>query len=254
MPVIWCRTRHTYDSYVHLWELVRLAEFPTCFVDEIDWGAKDNTYIIGTLNGETPNPLPARNCKVIWGNFERPSWYNTYLFDRPDFDAILCCDREWAKRTGIRYFTMGSDARLGYYEPNKLFDIATNCYAPPRRAAIFDQLREFSFTPNSFALPDANFAASRIQLLPQQEEQPHCVTPLRFCIAAAYRLPVVYEADTDVFPFIHGVDFIHAPYSGLAEAARAALADPNIQRLGDNLHQKLCIDLTFRASIERMVQ
>lgn len=255
--VTFVQTRWVYDSYVHMRELIRLAGFKTCFVDEIDWDSK-TTYVLYVLNGEVPNPLPAHRCQLVWWNLERPGSYpTTYRCGRPDIDRLIVCDRNWADRVGAEFAVLGSDARLGYYDPDKRWDVATNCYETGRRQAVFAPLKAagFSFAPNSFNLPDAELAASRLQLLPQQDDGDHAVTPLRFAIGSAYHLPLVYELDADPFPFVSGRDFFHTPYAELVERTTTLLLHPDggLQRIGDNLHQKLCRETDFATEVRRML-
>lgn len=247
---VWPRT--PYQSYQHLHTLVELSGFPTCFIDEVDWGS-NTTYICAPFNGEIPNPLPIRNCKFVWFQIERPSVHNAFKFGREDVDDLWICDVDWSKRVGGQFFLLASHPDLGFYEPQKRWDVATNCYETGRRGAIFSQLRnEFLFTPNSFNQPDIEFAASRCQLLPQQDDGDHSVTPLRFAIGAAYRMPLIYEADADIFPFTDGQDVLHVKYGELVDTTRRVLAG-NFQHIGGNLHQQLCCETNFRKEVERML-
>jgi len=252
--IIFVRTRYEYPSYWDFWELVRLSQFETCYVDEIDWQS-ENIYILTPINGELPNPLPDRTCKVIWLNIERPSSDDQVKFNRPDFDEIWVCDENWALNTGVRYFLMGShhDLRTGHYI-NKEWDYVSHTYDNPRRTAIWSQLDELRRAPNGWVEERSHHLAnSRLYVVPQQDDPPHAVTPLRFAIAAAHKLPMVYESASDTYPFVDGKDFIHArSYKEIVPKVHKALTNPNIAVLGDNLYRKLCIETDFRTEVERM--
>lgn len=252
---IFVKTRHEYQSYWDFWELVRLSEFPTCFTDEIDWQS-DNTYILTPLNGEIPNPLPEKTAKIIWWNIERPSWQSSWQFDRPDFDEIWVCDVNWAKETGSKYVLMGSHPGLGVPSAEKTYDYCTNSYDNPRRVAIWDALKDLKRAPNGWGGAESRSdrtGRSKLIVVPQQDDPPHAVTPLRFAIAAAYKLPMVYEGETDTHPFVDGVDFIHAHYDDIPFRVREALADQNLSLIGENLHQKLCVETNFRQEVEKLL-
>lgn len=251
--VKWIVPRHFYQSYTHLYKLIELAGYEMVYPEQIEWES-DNCYILTVLNGEMPDPLPARKCKVIWSCIERPSVYNEPLLGRPDFDELWICDKDWANRMGARFFLMGSDSRLGYYEPSKRYDIATNCYETGRREVIFNSLRAngLKFSPNSFNIPDSEFAASKIQVLPQQDDPPHSITPLRFCIAAAYHMPMVFELEeVSSEPFESGRHFVRSGYGSLVDLTFSTLE--GLHGIGHNLHDFLCIETNFRKSVEAML-
>ena len=81
--IIFCKTRHLYDSYHDFWALVSLSNFKICYVDEIDI-SQDAIYIVTPCNGEwrphinNENKLVHEGKKniaahlILW-NLERPS-------------------------------------------------------------------------------------------------------------------------------------------------------------------------------------
>lgn len=254
--MILARPRYEYQSYWDLYELARLSGVEIVFFDEIVWDS-DNVYIVSPINGELPNPLPPHKCQIIWLNIERPTIADGWRFDRPDFDRIWVCDNTWAKRTGSELFVMGSHAGLGRIAP-KRYDWISCTYNTNRRQLIWSLISDLSMAPNGWPISiedRANaLAAARLYVVPQQDEPPHAVTPLRFAIAAAYKLPMIYEAaKTDLYPFVDGVDVIHAPYGDFPNRVRQALANPAIVDIGEALHQRLCVDTDFRRSIESII-
>jgi hypothetical protein len=250
---IFAQPRHKYDSYWDLWELVRLSNFPLVYFDEIEWDS-DNVYIVSPLNGELPPLLPTRRCRLIWLNIERPSYEgNDWKLGRPDFDEIWVCDKNWAKQVGARHFIMGSHPQHGYYDENKRWDIITNTYNNPRRVAIWQQLQDLQFAPNGWQDRSQRLAQSHLAVVPQQDAPPHAVTPLRFAISAAFKLPMVYEAETDTYPFIDGEHFFHASYESIPAKVKEVLKDPDkLREVGEAIHHKLCVETNFRKSVEAM--
>ena len=233
-----------------------MSGIPICYPDEIAWDS-DNTYIISPLNGEFPNPLPSRSCKIIWLNIERPTKSDGWLFDRPDFDRIWVCDQNWAKRTGSEFLIMGSHTGLGHMAP-KVYDWISCTYNTNRRQLVWSKISDLYMAPNGWPITieerAAALAASRLYVVPQQDDPPHAVTPLRFAIAAAYKLPMMYEAaNTNIYPFVDGIDVLHTPYDNFPHRIREALANPAIVDIGEALHQRLCINTDFRRSIESII-
>ncbi len=253
---VFVKTRYNYDSYWDLYQLVQLSGIPICYPDEIIWDS-DNVYIVSPINGEFPNPLPPHTCQIIWLNIERPTRSDGWKFDRPDFDRIWVCDKNWAKKTGSEFFLMGSHSGLGRTAP-KRYDWISCTYNTNRRRLIWSLITDLTMAPNGWPISieeraDA-LASSRLYVVPQQDDPPHAVTPLRFAIAAAYKLPMVYEADkTDIYPFVDGVDVIHTPFGDFPNRIREVLQNPAIVDIGEALHHRLCVDTDFRRSIESII-
>lgn len=256
--IVFCRPRYEYQSYWDLYQLITLSGFSLIYFDEIDWES-DNVYIASPLNGEFPTLLPTRKCRVIWLNIERPYVGNPKKFDRPDFDDIWVCDRRWAEQVDAKHFIMGSHEALGLRNQPKSYDWISCTYENPRRTATWSKLKEYNRGPNGWpCTPEERatwLAASRLYVVPQQDPPPHAVTPLRFAIAAAFQLPMIYEGETDTYPFTSGVNYIHSEYTDIPRQVGIALQDPaKLKAIGNNLHQMLCVDSNFKQSVERMLE
>lgn len=255
--MIFVRPRYEYQSYWDYFELIRLSGLPLIYFDEIDWGSKE-TYIACPMNGEFPTQMPDHTCRVIWLNIERPCpTGDPWLFGRPDFDEVWVCDRYWSTIVGARHFIMGSHAGLGFTGTRKLYDWISCTYEVPRRTAIWHEIRDLSRAPNGWPCTPqeraADLAASHLYVVPQQDDPPHAVTPLRFAIAAAFKLPMVYEGEMDAFPFVPSKHFISSNYHRFADTVRKWLGTEKSVDIGLALHHKLCIETDFKRSIEAML-
>lgn len=240
--IIFVKTRHEYDSYQDFWELVTLSEFPICHPDEIDW-TSDNIYVITPHNGEFPNPLPSRKCKVIWLNIERPGNYDEKLWKQ--FDEVWLCDRAWAVKTHSRFFFMASDSRLGYSGEHNLPPVSL-AYVCGRRCEPYAKMKLNNV--NCFGAEKKELLANAKALVVLHQDVP-VMSPQRFCYAAAAHLPVFYETMPDFFPFVPGYDVIPITYDNCVdEVINAGL----IKIVGENLYQKMCVKTNFKKEVEGM--
>lgn len=256
--IIFVKTRYEYDSYQDFWELVTLSEFPIVHPDEIDWQS-DNTYILTPHNGEIPNPLPERKCKMIWLNIERPtSDYDKSLWRQ--FDEVWLCDRNWSVETGQRFFFMASDSRLGYSGVHSLPPVSL-AYMAGRRIEPYEAMNLNNV--NCFGQAKKLLLANAKALVVLHQDVP-VLSPQRFCYAAAAHLPVFYEEVPDFYPFIPYVDFIPITYHNCVGVVKDFMNNPNLvidkdglrslQDVGENLHKKMCVDTNFRAEVLKMFE
>ena len=125
--------------------------------------------------------------------------------------------------------------------PAPIYDWAHMSYAWGRRENLYRQLRSMGFTmaPNGFGVErHETLRRTRLMVNAQQYTLP-IIAPLRFAVAAAYRLPIVSEALAQPYPHIAGQDFIGADYSALPQLVKETLAD-----------ETLCVKWTFRRGVE----
>ena len=195
-----CDKKHS-GSYTDYWDLVKLAEFPVCYVDEIDFES-DNIYICSPINGEY-NIQKKRKCKLIHWLLERPS-EGLKVDDR--FDETWISDRWFASLVPTaKYVTLGTDYRLrkGDLLHKKKYDFIHLSYLTDRRKRVIDDLagRGFSFAPNSWG-EERHIAlcSSNAMLALHQDEYP-VIEPLRYALASAYHLPILAEFSRDFYPF-----------------------------------------------------
>ena len=259
--IIFARTRHNYGSYVDFWKLVELSGFNTCFVDEIDI-SHDNIYIITPMNGEyrphIANQKSAKPwvAKLIWWNLERHEPLNNIqLGDIVDYvNDIWVSDRYYASLNNkFKFVVLGShpDLRLNKDNINKTYDFCHISYVYGRRNYIFDTLTSqgLSCGPNSWENERDNMLrASKILVNVHQDSSP-VGEPLRFAVCAAYSLPIISETITDPYPLIPNVDIILANYTDLIRTTILRY-NTDLTHTASCLHNKLCIEHTFRIGVE----
>lgn len=251
---IFVRTRHHYDSYNDLWQLVELSGFPTCYVDEVD--ADDgNTYILPTRNGEWGDGWPGARAHLIHWNLE---WE-----DYPPLAGIAQVwhsDAWFGGAHGLRYVPMGSHPALKpfdqEYVPDVGYDAAFLGYMIPRRQQVWTWLKERNLrvtTNGAWGLDRHRLLMqSALYLHVHQHDDKPGMPPLRLVVAAAYSLPFITEtvANPGIFGYTH---FMQSDYPQIADFVRMWACDSDRQRLNDYgraLHDKLCYELTFRKSVE----
>jgi len=250
---IFVRTRHIYESYADLWELVDLAGFPTVYVDEID-PASDNTYILIVRNGEWPEGgWAGQRARFI-------HWHCEYHVDYEPVPGIeLWSPDAWhAEKIGGRYVPMGGDARLAHGPDTRHaeYDVAYLGYMVNRRSDVLSGLaqRGVRVSPTS-AWGDERHKVLRhstAYLHVHQEGSAPAIPALRMVVAAAYSLPVISErpAARGVFHDGYMLTSDHAHLAEFAYMWSVKERGAFLQSFGDSLHSLLCRELTFRKSVE----
>lgn len=268
---IFVRTRYHYDSYIDFWRLVELSQFQTCYVDEI-WYDTNKTYIVTPVNGELRPHLDNqrgrdRRCKIIWWNLERPDGFHgepgrtlTHVVDDMVryVDAIWVSDRSYAKMD-IRFthVVLGSHQSLGNPRKPAQFDFTHQSYVYGRRECVINALCNlFSMGPNGWGdVRDHVLRSSRLMVNVHQTPA-GVMEPLRFAVAAAYKLPLLSEGLADPWPLTESRDFAKGDYAdGIVTAAKTILASQEwLDALGERLHERLCHEWTFRRGVEEGLQ
>ena len=275
MKIVFAYPRQVFQSYSDYRKLIEISGFDTCFYDEMNLATKV-VYIVAPANGELREAVTKLReaqkghvlAKVIFWNLERvdsgvwpPEGRNaSNMVERiKDWvDAIWVSDRHYStldKR--LVFVPMGSDARLAEGEPSeiKLYDIAALTYNNHRRSKVYSSLTKWKLAPES-AWGDTRakiLQASKCMLYVHQTELP-IGAPLRFALAAAYKLPLLCEAMGDAFPLMDGRDYFSCPYSEIVDRMEDWLAMGSLSFLGENLHQTLCVDTNFRKSVEEGIR
>lgn len=245
-----------YQAHWDFWRLVELSDYPIIRLSDIDIES-DNTYIITPANGEWSHGFPVSRARIILYQLE---WNVDGEHDTPGGVTEVWCGDKWhAEKHGYRYVPLGSHSGLneayGQQFP-KLYDMAFMGYRAPSRRA--DLLRELKYI-NVKVAPDA-WGVARSELLMQskcmgiihQWGNIPAVAPLRMCIAAAHSLAVITETVNDAGIFGYS-DLMQSSYPFLPQFIKQITRDMwyHLQDKGHNLYQKLCVDMPFRASIER---
>lgn len=257
MDYCFVRTRHVYDSYQDFWEMVRLANLPTCYVDEIDINA-DCVYVTTPLTGELKSrTLPKdRRARIIWWNLERPDGEYAGNFTEVVTEALLHVDDIWVSDRyyqtwdpRLKFVVMGSHPDLRVAPgPATHYDIAHYSYCNGRRNHTYGKLQELSLSlaPNGWgAERAAGLLHSKIFLNVHQTDA-LIGEPLRFAVAAAYSTNLVSESLADPYPLVPGTDFSMAEYDDLPWVVKH-MADMSLMLAGgrDSLYKRLCVEHRF---------
>lgn len=269
---VFVRTRHSYDSYSDFWKLVELSGLATCYVEEIRLDS-EFTYIVTPINGEFRPHIKNEQERVGSDRRARVIWW---CLERPDADGIPplkdvideiapYIDGAWASDRTVA----GMDARLTHVvlgghpglcpDPAALgtlgaeYDFAHMSYAWGRRENLYMVLAGRGLRMAPIAYGQARheiLLRTRLMLNAQQYHLP-VIAPLRFAIAAAYRLPVVSERPADPYPHVLGHDLVGASYEEMVPAVLSALIDEDrLRALGAAMHETLCERHTFRRGVE----
>lgn len=264
---IFCRTKHVYESYTDFWTLVEVSGFISCDIDDIDWFS-DDVYIVTPLNGEWMNiEKPAgATSRLVWWNMERPDANDVPLAAALD-KVPAAVDAFWSSCKYVcsldprfQYVVFGSDERLNPWhyhksEKNITYDFTHQSYAWGRRAALYERLKRSGYRegPSSFgSMRTAILHRSRVMLNLQQYPAP--VFPsLRAALAAAFKLPLLSESIWDPYPLEVGNSVVMGPIDTLPMHLQL-MTDEVCEKLAYKLHQKLCVEWTFRRGVEEGIK
>jgi len=271
MSVIFAKTRHEYDSYQDFWSLVSLSGFPTCYVDEID-PTTENTYIFTPHSGEFFATVSkhgkawnARKAKIIWWLLERPDGDKLSLEKRmspllPHIDDAWASDNTVvAMHPKFKRAVLGGHDGLSHCPPrkDKDYDFAHMSYVIGRRVDVYTYIcvRGLREAPNAWGKERSKIlAATKLMVNVHQYPLP-VIAPLRFAVAAAHHLPVLTETVKDPFPHVIGHDLWQADYDSLPDEAVKLLENPRLlAQLAENLHERLCVEWTFRRGVEEALK
>lgn len=257
--VVFARPRHTYGSYSDFWRLVELSGFPIIYMDEID-ADSDNIYIFSTPDthwhdGTYHQGYPGARARMICYNLE---WYADVDYRAIPGVEIWSPDKWWAEKIGAKYVPMGSHGGLCHEDGldwAKVYDVAT-LWAPSfRRYVGRGQLisHGINIAPDGWGQARHELLSqSRCMVTVHQKDGLATVAPQRWCLAAAYGLPMITEtlADSGIFTATYR---LMCDLEYLGQFVQTWLAPENANALADyghGLHQLLCERYTFRKGIE----
>lgn len=250
-----------YRSYVDFFRLAELAGYPIIPLAQMDTSDATKAYIVTPLNDEWLNGWPGAKARIIHWELEWRWDWRADVNEPPGVAEVWASDKMFALQIGAKYVPMGSDSRLNELlleasNPPKAYDVAQVSYQVPRRQAITQRLQ----TEGLVVAQNENlWSVNRSQILRQsrvmvhvhQHENAPGVAPLRWCLAAAHKLPIITEhiPDRGIFGYTH---MLMATYNYLPPFTAMVVRD-SYSRLNDYaaaLHDLLCRDLTFRKSVE----
>jgi hypothetical protein len=263
--IIFAKTRYQYDSYTDFYSLVSLSNFPTCYIDEVDWN-RDALYITAPMNGELKSmTIPKdRKCKIALWNLERPSGSgglqnyiedNNILIAEGMIDQVIVSDKQLARDTGFHYVPVGGHPGLGELCDEKIYDVVhMMCYSP-RRGRWFDYPNSRQYVEGITVAPNGwgderhkSLRHARFALNIHQDEYKY-MEPLRFVLAACYGLPIISEDVTDWWPY---VGYYQAFRLGdEVETIKRILRNPDYwQVVSRELRNWMTEEWTFRKALE----
>lgn len=265
--IIFAIPRHDYASYRDLYELIRLSNFPTCYIDEVDPDS-DNAYIVTILNGESQNGWRKGRAHIVLYDLEyhldTDGFYRQPFVAPPGVDEVWAGDKWYAEQIGARYVPMGSHPGLrtaGDSTSHERYDIAYIGYinGVHRRERIRQQIVERGVKVS----PTVAWGEERHRILSNSTAYLHVhqwdnvptIAPLRMVVAAAYGLPVITETVADAGMFAgFSAPILECQYRDIAADVEALVHREQKRHLlayeGQCLYQHLCVDYTFRKSIE----
>lgn len=267
---VFVRTAHQYDSYRDFWRLVEISRFPTTTADSFDLLCS-GTYIVTPMNGEfkrlDSTARDAKRGRVVWWYLERPDVGENYakvpfeegtrrLFDSKPWwvDEVWVSDKGLSDVDGrLRHVVLASDPRLalGPPSPAPIFAVAHMSYVWDRRTPIFAALaKRVRVAPCDWDPRRGEILRSSRSMLQVHQSPAPIGSPLRTALAAAYRLPLLSEAVANPAPLLPGRDILMEGYDGLVDAVAGWLGYDLCQN-GEELHNRLCVERTFRSEVEK---
>jgi hypothetical protein len=243
--------REDFPSYSDFWQLVRLSGFEIQYMDAA-WLDDPNNICVFV----TPEGIPdcqGKRAKTIFWQFEYAGDY-TGQENWQTVDEVWASDPTWAKENGAKFVLLGGHLGLSL-QPSQQngvlrYDVVMLAYMIHRREALKNQLSDLRWPPiypgHDGVQRHEVLSTSALMLHAHQTEP--TMTPLRYALAAAYKLPFLGEQVPD--SGIYGGALRFAPYEQLADLTRAALDDKQLLRVeGERLHQFLCVEHTFEREV-----
>jgi hypothetical protein len=252
---IFVRPRHQYDPYNDLYKLVELSGYDLIFFDEMDVTDSTKCYIFSPANGEIGEGWKGARARIIHLQLE---WEHELTAPIAGVSEKWTADAWHAQHIGGRFVPLGSHPDLNMYpgdEPAKEYDVTFLAAPCNRRYQVWGDVEErgLSVAPNGWAdTRHSTLSKSRCMVIVHQWEQFKCIAPLRWALAAAYKLPIISETLFCREPFTN-THFMSCDLDRLGKFTELHLRDPynDLSDHGLALHGFLCHEMTFRKSIER---
>lgn len=262
--VIFAKTRYQdigYQSYSDFWDMVKWAGYQTIYVDQIDPDST-NTYIVTPLNDEWTQGWNKPRARIIHYELEWRHDWRAEVNEPQGVAEVWAADKWLADTIGARYVPMGGDERINVignkFQPAKVFDAVLLSYQTPRRQRVTQELVASGLTLAPISGVWGNrrsmvLMQSRMMIHVHQNDNMFGVAPLRWCIAAAHKLPLLTETLNDRGVFRNNT-VIHTNLEFIAGMAKRLLANPDVlESYGEEFFQYLCKEYTFKRSIESHV-
>lgn len=250
--LIFARPRYNYDSYVDFYHLITLSGFPLIYLDEID-AHSNNTYIMTLVNGENQVGWSKATARIILWDIE---WRLQGDYPRiPGVTELWASDAWYAQHIGAKYVPMGSHPRLnptGETMDEKKWDYVGLMYMIHRRQYVRDHAAALgvNFAPDGWGHQrHQSLLSSHAMYHVHQNEDVFTIAPLRWALAAAYRLPVVAECVHDQGILRH-ISSLYCTWENMPAFLQKWAKDSRLKEYGEALYQCLCVEHPFRFCVE----
>lgn len=271
---IFVRSSTHYESYTDFWRLVELSGFKAVNKGDVDLSL-NALYIWPEMNGDSiwylqDRPKVQRRARTVFWNLERPdtrasktvdakAWWQAGLDETLELvDAVWVSDKTiLAMDPRPTWTCLGGHSGLlelpVSFEPS--YDVVHLGQRTPRREVVIQELerRGISVSPNAWGHERVRIlSTSRLMLGIERLAGVNVSTPLRWVVAAAYRLPIIQELHPDPAPLIDGESVLMAPIDGLADLVEVSLKQ-DLQGFGVAAWRTFCHEHTFRIGVEEAV-
>jgi len=269
--IVFCRTRHDYSPYADFFRLAALSGFDVIYVDQMDIHDASKVYVVTPLNGEWMHGWKDPKATIIHWDLE---WRlnGTYPVT-PGVAEVWASDAWYAAKVGARHVPLGSHVGLAGHETringaapiwvqqavthsNLQYDVCVMMYRGPyRRAKLLHELelQGLRIAPDAWGYDrDQILRTSKAMVHIHQHDNVNTLAPLRFAIAAAYKLPMITETIWNMAPMSYA-NLLVCDYKNLPRfTAEWVLRNETfiLRRYGDDLHRLLCVDMPFRKCVE----
>jgi hypothetical protein len=249
--VTFVRTRYQYDPYNDFFRLAELSGYPVCYIDEMDIHDPSKCYVIAPRNGEWGDWSQAQ-ARLIWWQLE---WEAASDPCPPGVAEKWTSDAWHARKIGARFVPLGSHPGLNpggavSWQHDAIFLGYSQAW---RRGNMLQNLHErglhVNVAGNTWGDNRHNaLLSARIMLHIHQHDNVATIAPLRWAIAAAYRMPLYAESMVDPSPFGQH-HFMRGTYNQLPDGLLKA-RDMDVSSYGAALYEFLCIEKPFRSWVE----
>lgn len=275
MDPIFVRSSYRYPSYTDFWRLVELSGFQIVEKPGVDLD-RDALYIWPEMNGDFMGCLQARpktdrRAKTVFWNLERPDARASETMDaeawwRHGLDEIYeLVDWLWVSDRNIltmdprsTWACFGGHPGLRELAPasGPVYDVAHLGERTPRRSQVIRELEDRGITvsPNAWGPERARIlSTSKLMLGIERLGGAHISMPLRWAVAAAYRLPIIQEEHPAPDPLVSGESVIMAPIDQLADLVQEALKR-DLKPIGLAGWKAFCENYRFRDQVEETIR
>jgi hypothetical protein len=250
---IFVSPRKEYGSYTDFWRLVELSGFERRYNDEVDLSNAEQTYVFVSPEG-IPDCSGAQAHTIFW-QLEYAGDY-TEQENRHTVDRVWSSDAHHAKQNGYQFVFFGSHPGLnptGKRGGGQPYDLTMLAYMTPRRQTIKEQLSQYEWPPlyPGHGVERHNILANTpIMVYVHQHDTP-AIAPLRFALAAAYRMLMISENVPDKQGYHQlgwFVDYGYLP-SVITSIIEGKMEHQDADGIANKMYNHLCIEHTFHNEV-----